>query len=120
MYGINLAATLGTPALTWRRYETLLGRLPVASEFARDVHGEAALWTVTDYLLASLIDVGQAANWQRGGGKSARPTPFPRPTSKKASRKNVLEGEELRRRLAAFEIRARERQRRLAEGGGDV
>ena len=83
---------------------------------AREVHGEAAVWTVTDHLLAALIDVGQGANWQRAGGKAKRPDPFPRPTVAKQDRK-VLEGEELAKKLKALEVRARERKRRAVTDG---
>jgi hypothetical protein len=44
----------------------------------RSLHGDIAAWSVTDHLLANVIDLLQAANWQRGG-KGAPPKPFPRP-----------------------------------------
>lgn len=44
------------------------------------MNGEAALWGVTDYLLAAAVDALNAANWQRAGDKKAhRPKPLPRP-----------------------------------------
>lgn len=43
------------------------------------LHGEAARWGVTDYLLANAVDALQGANWQRGGGKGSRPKPVHRP-----------------------------------------
>ncbi len=42
------------------------------------VVGEGAAWTLTDYLLALLVDVERLALWQRGG-KGPRPKPLPRP-----------------------------------------
>lgn len=42
------------------------------------VVGESAAWTLTDYLLALLVDVERLALWQRGG-KGPRPKPLPRP-----------------------------------------
>lgn len=41
-------------------------------------------WGITDWLLANVYDLLAAANWQRGGGKGARPKPFTRPKPPKA------------------------------------
>lgn len=46
----------------------------------REVVGEQARWGLTEQLLATAVDVLQAANWQRGGNKNApKPKPIPRP-----------------------------------------
>ncbi|MFJ6393486.1 hypothetical protein ACIQJT_38530 [Streptomyces sp. NPDC091972] len=37
--------------------------LPADSSFARAVHGEQADWTVTDHLLAAVVDHLAVANW---------------------------------------------------------
>lgn len=40
-------------------------------------------WTFDRHLLAAIVDLLQAANYQRGGGKGTKPTPVPRPSSPK-------------------------------------
>lgn len=52
----------------------------------RVVQGDAAGWSVSDYLLAHVVDVLNMANWQRGGGKGSRPKPLQRPGTEKAIR----------------------------------
>ncbi|MFF7280146.1 hypothetical protein [Streptomyces griseorubiginosus] len=41
----------------------LVEHLPSDSSFARAVHGEQADWTVTDHLLAAVVDHLAVANW---------------------------------------------------------
>ncbi|MDQ0776198.1 hypothetical protein QF026_004664 [Streptomyces aurantiacus] len=41
----------------------LVQHLPRDSATARELHGEAADWSVTDYLLASVVDQLAEANW---------------------------------------------------------
>lgn len=36
-------------------------------------------WDTNSYLLANLADLLAGGNWQRGGGKGARPKPLKRP-----------------------------------------
>jgi len=79
---VDLAATLGTSALSWRRFGVLLRNMPDGSALALDMHGESATWGVTDHLLATVIDLLNGANWQRGGGKGQKPAPFTRPKPK--------------------------------------
>ena len=45
------------------------------------MHGDKALWTTGDHLLAAAVDALASGNWQRGGGKGKRPKPIPRPGS---------------------------------------
>ena len=41
------------------------------------------MWTVDQHLLASIVDLLAAANWQRAGNrKNPRPKPLPRPGQK--------------------------------------
>lgn len=40
---------------------------------------EIEMWGTDSYLLAYALDLLAAGNWQRGGGKGARPKPIPRP-----------------------------------------
>lgn len=77
---------LGTPALSWRDLWVILHHLPRDSAYARSRHGEAALWGLTDHLLATLIDAVQDGNWQRAGKKNApRPKRVKRPGGGKAA-----------------------------------
>ena len=82
---------LGTPRLSFRRFQVLLQNLPEDSRFRdaltlRAKHeakgGEAskfdelegiAHWPMQDQLLAMQVDLLALANWQRGGGKGRRP-----------------------------------------------
>jgi hypothetical protein len=57
----------------------LIEYLPRESCTARAVHGPVTEWGDTEHLLANVLDVLNAANWQRGGGKGARPRRLPRP-----------------------------------------
>ena len=66
-------------ALSYRQLAVILNNAPRDSAFGRAMLGEHADWTLTDHLLAIVIDHLAAANWQRGGGKSKRPKPIPRP-----------------------------------------
>jgi len=63
-----------------RRCWLLIQHLPADSALARAVEPEASAWTLTNHLLAALVDVGQLANWQRSSdAKIPRPTRLPRP-----------------------------------------
>lgn len=53
---------------------------------SRAIHGEH--WSVTDQLLAAVVDLLQAGNWQRAGKKSApKPKPLRRPWERPKGRK---------------------------------
>lgn len=39
----------------------------------------AGRWDTIEHLLAAVVDLLAAANWQRGGGKGQKPKPVPRP-----------------------------------------
>ncbi|MFE1833646.1 hypothetical protein [Streptomyces sviceus] len=49
--------------LSSRRLRVLVEHLPADSSYARAVHGEQADWTVTDHLLAAVVDHLAVANW---------------------------------------------------------
>ncbi|MCX5605482.1 hypothetical protein OG418_24220 [Streptomyces phaeochromogenes] len=49
--------------LSSRRLSVLLQHLPRDSATARELHGESADWSVTDYLLATVVDQLAEANW---------------------------------------------------------
>jgi hypothetical protein len=38
-------------------------------------------WTFDRHLMAAVVDLLQAANYQRAGGKGTKPTPVPRPST---------------------------------------
>lgn len=67
-------------AASLRRIETLIYQLPHNSALHRALDPDQ--WGVEHYLLANVIDVLQAANWQRGynpKNPAPRPQPHPRP-----------------------------------------
>lgn len=58
----------------------LLTHLPRESATMQAVLGPVAMWGHEHHLLADIVDVLQAANWQRIGKRSApRPKPVSRP-----------------------------------------
>ncbi|MGP2441683.1 hypothetical protein [Streptomyces sp. JW3] len=74
--------------LSSRRLAILIKHLPRDSATIRETDGEAADWSVTDYLLAAAVDHLAAANWMfsvvNGDGESDQPeppVPVPRPGS---------------------------------------
>lgn len=50
-----------------------------SSAVTRYLYPESHGWGESEELLASILDVLQGANWQRSGGRGARPTPVKRP-----------------------------------------
>ncbi|AZS10391.1 tail assembly chaperone [Arthrobacter phage Supakev] len=65
--------------LDWRQLWQIIAHAPLGSAIGLSIHGEAAEWSVTDHLLAIVVDVLNDANWQRGGGKGAQPGRLKRP-----------------------------------------
>ncbi|WP_425264278.1 hypothetical protein [Streptomyces bungoensis] len=63
----------------------LVKELPRDSALNRELHGEAAEWSVTDHLLAAVVDHLAAANWMFAsvnsdeGDQPDYPEPVPRP-----------------------------------------
>lgn len=70
---------VGAGALSWRDLEVIVDHLPRTSALGRSVGGERAAWGPAEYLLAGLLDAANSGNWQRGGGKGARPKRVKRP-----------------------------------------
>jgi hypothetical protein len=82
---------VGSKALSWRRFKTLLAHLPqegafkaalamrVRAEESRTASGSSDPfvtiddWPHSDQLLAHVIDLLSISNWQRGGGKGGKP-----------------------------------------------
>ncbi|MVO83875.1 hypothetical protein GPA10_03610 [Streptomyces sp. p1417] len=72
--------------LSSRRLAVLVRQLPDDSALHRELHGEAARWTVTDYLLAHAVDRLAEANWMfamvnrdEDAEPLEPPEPLPRP-----------------------------------------
>ncbi|MFE4307147.1 MULTISPECIES: hypothetical protein [unclassified Streptomyces] len=64
----------------------LIKHLPRDSAVQRELHGEAAEWSVTDHLLAATVDHLAVSNWMfmcvnggEDGDQPDPPTPVPRP-----------------------------------------
>jgi len=64
--------------------------------------GMDSAWTPGDHLAAHTVDVLQAANWQRSGGKGDKPKPIQRPGD--SSR---VEMKKVRQQARAREFKAR-------------
>ncbi|MFJ1597741.1 hypothetical protein [Streptomyces sp. NPDC088261] len=79
----------GTDLLDWhrgrlssRRLAVLVQHLPRDSAVARELHGESADWSVTEYLLAHVADQLAEANWMFATvnrDEDADPLEFPSP-----------------------------------------
>lgn len=69
--------------MTWRELRTFVRRVPPESWLARETWDEedfiAATWDQKHELLATAVDVLNWANYQRGEGKGAEPSRYPRP-----------------------------------------
>jgi hypothetical protein len=97
----------------------LVSHLPRESALARALHGEQAAWGDTEHLLAHILDILAAGNWQRGGGKGPRPRACPRPgkTESDEAKRYGKGGIPMERARALFR---QWREGRIAEyGGGD-
>ncbi|WSI53034.1 hypothetical protein OG366_22970 [Streptomyces cyaneofuscatus] len=71
--------------LSSRRLSVLLRHLPQDSAVARELHGEAAEWSVSDYLLAAAVDQLAEANWMFATvnqDEDAEPLEYPAPVSR--------------------------------------
>ncbi|MFD3789066.1 hypothetical protein [Streptomyces cyaneofuscatus] len=78
--------------LSSRRLAVLLRYLPQDSAVARELHGEAAEWSVSDYLLAMAVDQLTEANWMfatvnqdEDAEPLEYPVPVPRPGAEPAA-----------------------------------
>lgn len=93
---------LGTDRLTWLDLKCLLKWAPQQSPIYRALHGDAAGWDTTAYLLAAAVDALNDANWQRGGGRRGeRPQRIPRPgDNEQIGGKRPVPVDEMRRLLA--------------------
>ncbi|WP_068922203.1 hypothetical protein [Planobispora rosea] len=78
-------ADLFTGHLRWWQLRAYLSHLPRESALARKLLGPDAAWGLSEQLLAIAVDQLRAGNWQRGGGKGAKPKPIPRPGTSRSS-----------------------------------
>lgn len=76
---------LVTGRMRWWQLRAYLSHLPRESALARSLLGDDVAWGVSEQLQAMTVDVLRAANYQRGGGKGAKPKPLPRPGVTKAT-----------------------------------
>ncbi|MEW2399584.1 hypothetical protein [Streptomyces sp. NPDC046862] len=68
--------------LSSRRLAVLVKHLPRDSATLQGAHGEAARWSVTDYLLASVVDQLAEANWMFATvnrDEDSEPLEYPKP-----------------------------------------
>ncbi|WP_093799562.1 hypothetical protein [Streptomyces sp. Wb2n-11] len=86
--------------MTSRRLSVLLKHLPRDSAVARELHGEAAEWSVSDYLLATTVDQLAEANWMfatvnqdEDAERLDFPAPVPRPGAEPAAEAPAVEPE---------------------------
>jgi len=94
----------GTNDFTWRDLWVIVRHLPRTSALQRAVQGDEAVeWTVSDYLLASIVDAQNWLVWSKtkdaqGRIPRNRPKPVRRPGDKDESEKisgDVLPAEEM-------------------------
>lgn len=68
---------LGSGRFTWSDLKAVIYTADPGSHLAAVL---GAPWGVADYMMANVIDLLNAGNWQRGGNKSApKPKPIKRP-----------------------------------------
>lgn len=68
---------VGSDRCTWSDLRAIIYTADPGSYLAAVL---GAPWAATEYMLANVVDLLNAGNWQRGGDRSARrPKPMPRP-----------------------------------------
>ncbi len=70
----------------------LVAHLPRESATARAVGGPEVQWSDLEHLIAHVVDLLAAANWQRGNGKGPRPRLCPRPGQVDPDKKHYGKG----------------------------
>lgn len=79
---------LGTKRLTWRDLKVVVACSPPGGALHRAIDPEAAQWDPSTYLIAQVVDLLNAGNWQRAGNKHLRhPDPVWRPHQAQKKRK---------------------------------
>ena len=96
---------LGTHRLSWVDLRVIVRQAPTTSALAREMRGETALYTPTDYLLVGVINLLRSMSWQLGGDpKAPKPEKFLLPGMEDEDKLPTLRGdlmpiEDLRERL---------------------
>lgn len=106
----------------------LVRQLPRDSALNRELHGEAAEWSVTDHLLAAVVDHLAAANWMFAsvnsdeGEQPDHPEPVPRPVdaAEETDERGDGDGDGIARTSAATEREAATRPARSAPRSSDA
>ncbi|WP_374005169.1 hypothetical protein [Streptomyces ipomoeae] len=83
--------------LSSRRLSVLVKYLPRDSATLQELHGEAANWSVTDYLLANVVDQLSEANWMFATvnrDEDAEPLEYPRPVPRPGTETGTETGTE--------------------------
>lgn len=81
----------------------LVRQLPRTARLVHVQHGDRVLWDSTEHLLANIVDLLAAGNWQRGHGKGQRPKPIKRPGASNERRMGkAIPLDEARERFAAM------------------
>jgi hypothetical protein len=83
---------LGTRHLSWRDLKVVVNQAPPGGALHRSLDPKGWAWGADTYMLAGLVDLTAAANWQRAGDKhKKRPDPLPRPNEKKPKKKSLTQ-----------------------------
>lgn len=69
----------GTDRMSWRDLIALVHHPLPDSSLSIQVTGGDSQWGLQEHLQALIFDAVQGIIWQNGGGKGAKPKPFPRP-----------------------------------------
>lgn len=100
--------------LSWSELKAFIAGLPAGGESAlfRVLNPKSWWWTPQIDFLAAVLFAVQVANWQRSGGKGAKPKMMTRPVDAKKGRNAPTSKDELaarRRKLAEAQERNRKR-----------
>lgn len=106
------ACSFWTGGLSLRRLSLLINNLPPDSRLVRALAGPAADWSVSDHMLATLIDLSVEHNWQyasahRGEGAKDMPHPprIPRPGDvEEIEEKHFASAEEIQMFLSLLKV----------------
>lgn len=80
---------IGGKRLPWTAFKAFVKFLPPDSATNRVLHPDGA-WGLREQLEALIVDLLVVANWQRAGGKGAKPKPLPRPGFKDQTKRSTF------------------------------
>lgn len=93
----------------------LVNQLPLDSATGIALHGDRAMWSPTEYLLANVVDLLATVSWQLGG-KGRQPEPIDRPGQTRPGPARVdMSTEQRHARLLELQAREVARQQQLQE-----